>query len=444
MTASSGRMRTIVLLVGVALSAAAIVLVVFLSRPPSPPPLELPDLTHFDGEVAAAIEGAYQQTQADPYSIDAWSTLAMTLQAHFLIPQAETCFEYLCLREPEEGKWWHLRGFLHETSDLEFARTCYQRAVDDDPAYLASHMRLARVLVRLGEVDAGIAELRDALSLSPRNPHLSLELARMLIERGELEEARQLLMSACEQTGWYARPAYVALAQVCTRLEDLDAATAAYQQAMSMPEATDAMADPYLSEVQEHEALGRGFSEQADLYAAQGRWQQAAAAYEQIIERTPDLVGPRLNLAHAYLMLGRYDSAVATAQEAGERFPGNPNVAFMLASIYHTVGEVQLALQAYERCCELGPTNAVPWFNKGLLLESTGELNLALDAYRQAVLLEPSHAPSQLALGVLLRKLDRPEEALPYLRNAVILAPGDPVPEAELQAGLEAAAAVGP
>ncbi len=444
MTASSGRMRTIALILGVALSVGAIALVVFLRRPPSPPELALPDLTHFDGEVAAAIEAAYQQTQAEPYSINAWSTLAMTFQAHFLVPQAEMCFEYLCLREPEAGKWWHLRGYLHETIDLEFARTCYQRAVHDDPDYLASHMRLARVLVRLGEVDASIAELREALAQSPRNPHVSLELARMLIERGELEEARQLLTTACDQPGWYARPAYVALAQVCTRLEDLDAATAAYQQAMSMPEATDAMADPYLSEVQQHEALGRGFSEQADLYAAQGRWQQAASAYERIIARSPDLVGPRLNLAHAYLMLGQYDGAITTAREAGERFPGNPNAAFMLATIYHTVGEVQLALEAYEKCCELGPTNAVPWFNKGLLLESTDELDLALEAYRQAVLLEPSHAPSQLALGVLLRKLGRPAEALPYLRNAVILVPGDPVPEAELQAGLEAAEAVGP
>jgi len=64
-------------------------------------------------------------------------------------------------------------------------------------------------------------------------------------------------------------------------------------------------------------------------------------------------------------------------------------------------------------------------------LAAGGDLTTAADRYRQAIALDPRRTHSQASLGMALATLDRPGEAMPILRDAIRLGTDDPaVPNA--------------
>jgi tetratricopeptide (TPR) repeat protein/predicted AlkP superfamily pyrophosphatase or phosphodiesterase len=96
----------------------------------------------------------------------------------------------------------------------------------------------------------------------------------------------------------------------------------------------------------------------------EGKFADAARAYEALVREHPDDAGLRASLAGALGALGRYDESLAQLELAIEREPLNPEA-------YH---------------------------NRGVIYEKQGQRDAAVAAYRTALRYNPAYEPSQQAL----------------------------------------------
>jgi tetratricopeptide (TPR) repeat protein len=96
----------------------------------------------------------------------------------------------------------------------------------------------------------------------------------------------------------------------------------------------------------------------------EGKFAEAAQAYETLVRENPDDAGLRASWAGALGALGRYDESLAQLDLAIEKQPLNPEA-------YH---------------------------NRGVVYERQGKRDAALGAYRTALRYNPQYVPSQQAL----------------------------------------------
>ena len=391
----------------------------------SPPEIPSPDLERVHPLVAEAIQTASETLRTDKYSVSAWADLGRLLLVHDLNADALVCFKYLTEREPTEAKWVYYLGFINEQIEPERAIEFYRRTIELAPDYAAVRLRLAKSLTRLGELAEAEQELRKGLMTSENNPYLEYELALVLLAQREQTEARKLLVHATENRTWYARPAFVALSRLCFSQEDMDCAIAAYQQMSRMPEATSAIADPWLTEVQKQSAILATDAQSADNLMAKGEYELAKTVYQRFIKKRPELTRPRTNLAYCHAMSGNIMEAIRLAQENSRLFPKDSQVQYALASIYEQAGKFPQAATAYETCLALAPQSADAWLGLGLLQQRTGKFSAAQVSLEHVVNFDPRNVSGRLALGEVLQQLNDLDGAIEQFEFAATLVPGE-------------------
>jgi len=89
------------------------------------------------------------------------------------------------------------------------AAASFRRAVELRPDRAAGHRLLGSVLGRLGDAEGAEGSLRRARALEPQSAEIACELAAVLEQRGQFEEAAQLLARALTQLpNWPLRVAF--------------------------------------------------------------------------------------------------------------------------------------------------------------------------------------------------------------------------------------------
>jgi tetratricopeptide (TPR) repeat protein len=94
-------------------------------------------------------------------------------------------------------------------------------------------------------------------------------------------------------------------------------------------------------------ALQRYF-EQGNKALAEGRYAEAEAAYEKLLESSPGIAEVHASLGFTYYQQGKLTEAVATLQQAIKLKPGLPNVEILLAMSLSELGRYAEALPGLE------------------------------------------------------------------------------------------------
>jgi uncharacterized protein (TIGR02466 family) len=87
---------------------------------------------------------------------------------------------------------------LWRAQDHAQAASCFERAIACDPAVPAHHDGLGRCLVRLGQIEAGLAAHRLAIELAPADPDLRVNFCASLLVAGDVGAALQQAQTARE------------------------------------------------------------------------------------------------------------------------------------------------------------------------------------------------------------------------------------------------------
>lgn len=229
-----------------------------------------------------------------------------------------------------------------------------------------------------------------------------------LLERGELQAAHtaaQHLLERCLGVGEsaYQGAAYdiaLAHARLGRALKHLGAAEEALQPLTGAQQRFQALADA--GDTSAERMASVAIVEYGDCLRNLGRLNEAAAAYEEAIQRAEHLDDQR-QIAVNKFQLGsirrlqqRYDEALAAYMDARE--------------IFETLGEPRSV--------------AVVWHQIGMVYKGTGQIEHAERAYRQslAINVQQKHRAGEAStlneLGTLYDRMGRLEEAVTFSRQA--------------------------
>ena len=166
----------------------------------------------------------------------------------------------------------------------------------------------------------------------------------------------------------------------------------------------------------------------ANVYADQGRQEEAVAEYQRAIELDPQGASPHHGLGNVYVDQGRQEEAVAAYRRATELNPKLAASHHGLGNVYRSLGRQEEAVAEYRRAIELDPQGALPHHGLGNVYADQGRLEEAVAAYRRAIELDPQDASSHDELGTVYRLLGRQEEAVVAYQRAIDLDPSPAVP----------------
>jgi predicted O-linked N-acetylglucosamine transferase (SPINDLY family) len=154
-----------------------------------------------------------------------------------------------------------------------------------------------------------------------------------------------------------------------------------------------------------------------------GRLDQAARAYEAMLEEDPSNADALHLLAIVRMDQGKLDDAESLARRA-IGIEGRAAIYHAtLAGILREKGEHAQAVIESERAVELGPERGEIWNNHGVTLERASRKDEAILAYQRAIAIDPSLVFAHVNLGRTFRDMEKFAEALGEYMIAIALDP---------------------
>jgi protein O-GlcNAc transferase len=163
--------------------------------------------------------------------------------------------------------------------------------------------------------------------------------------------------------------------------------------------------------------------EEASRLLGEGRGEESAERFQQILGRWPDLAEAHNGLGAVLGHLGQLDAAMASFERAIALKPD-------LAEAYYNLGTGQLlvdrradALVSFQQAVAILPSYADAHFNLGYVLLEERQLSEAIAAYRQAIEHRPDRAETYNNLGTTLLLAGEIEESVAAFRRATEIRP---------------------
>lgn len=155
----------------------------------------------------------------------------------------------------------------------------------------------------------------------------------------------------------------------------------------------------------------------------EGRGQEAANLYHDIVKPRQTPVMSHIARGIRYDELGRHESAIEEFVAAQKLDPDNVEALSHLATTYGALGRFAKADRAIESALRLDPVNlearvgeAILSFRKGLYAEAEVQLKEICDR-------NPSHGPAHFYRGEALNRLGRTDDALTAMERTIQLQP---------------------
>jgi tetratricopeptide (TPR) repeat protein len=312
--------------------------------------LERPDVP---GNVDRAIEGFIAAIQKDP---------------RFALAHAGLGDAYWAKYGESKDESWPPKAMLSISEALRL-----------DPDQEQVHMALADMYKATGQVDSAIEELRRAVALKPKDDQPHLALATILAEQGRFDDSIREARHAIDLRPSYGQN-HAALGYAYYRKGDYASAISAYRRA---------------TELQPDNP--RVFQMLGTAHQANGDADQALENYRRAIAIRPDSRS-YANIGSLQSMQGRFTEAARAFEEAVKLEPGSPAAQRSLGDAYQRSGEPAKARQAYLQAVKLS--------------ESMLRVN-------------PRDGQTMAQLAVCEAKLDRRTASARHIAEALRLSPND-------------------
>ena len=313
-------------------------------------------------------------------------------------------------RTPRSSRPWDARSL--NLGRLEEAEASFLDALELDPEWVAPRMGLAMVALSRDEPFKIVHHLERAIEADAAYPDAYVELGRYYGFMGEPALAKATFER------WTNRVPEDADMLINAGLTLFDAAD--YAEALEFFEkAIEAAAD----EVQKSGA--RTF--RANALDMLGRYAEAVAAYEEVIEGTPDWWEAHANLGICHARNGDLQGAEATFRRGLKDCPGSPEIRDELAAHLLALGKnLPEALTLSEEAVALGRDEIRH-------LMTLGEARLALEdeagaaeAYEAVLALDPENPEAHLELAILNERMGNTQSAEEHFVESLKSDPANP------------------
>lgn len=143
--------------------------------------------------------------------------------------------------------------------------------------------------------------------------------------------------------------------------------------------------------------------QQALTSAKQGRYEDAIALFDQLIEQDPNSASHYSNRGLMHFHNGQLERALADYNQAIQLDPQLAKVYNNRANCYAALGNRDAAIADYEIAIDLDPANIHAWINQGITFRELGQFEQAIENFDLALqvnqllsLAETAETPTQL------------------------------------------------
>jgi Flp pilus assembly protein TadD len=163
-----------------------------------------------------------------------------------------------------------------------------------------------------------------------------------------------------------------------------------------------------------------------------GQREVAISALEEVLQRAPDSLIARRELAMELAASGKWSAAAKQLRLVLARSPSDPGASMKLAEALEKLGDARGALRYYRLACRLDPENGVRWMALAALLSQSGDDEEALRAAQRAVRFAQGVPEAQLGLGFARWRSGDLAGAAASFSSALELDPANPTALAAL------------
>lgn len=250
-----------------------------------------------------------------------------------------------------------------------------EKALEERPDAASFALNLARMQNAVGNTDEAIQTLETAMTASPDNTRLKVDAARLYAKQDNHARVRQLLEAALTSDP-AAVDARIFLAQLHLQEGRAESALSVAEQGIAdaqtvgkaalldvVGQAQQQLGDnekalaAYDRLIEATPEVPAGYQRAVELLAAAGRPEQALAYVEKARERLPSAREVELQAAQALMQHGKGDLAAELIATLEKSYPQDADVATMrgmhAAAVAH---DAEAAVGAYRRALELEPT----------------------------------------------------------------------------------------
>ena len=323
-----------------------------------------------NGNVAPAIISLEQLTQQQPQIVSARLLLADAYRAQGRPDSAVQIYRELEKAYPQNPQVPLLLGtaFLQQKKNTE-ARMEFDHALELAPDYLPALEQAVNLDLMEKQYAAAQQRVQQQAGQNPKAAALQLLLAKVLVARGDTNQAESALLKAIELQP-DSQLAYLMLAQLYTAANQNQKALADLQAALAKnPKDVAAL-------------MLMGIT-----YSAEKDYKDARDAYEKLLAIAPNNGVAINNLACLYAEhLGQFDKAYQLARQARNLAPTDPSIADTLGWILYQKGQYSSALSLLRESAD--KLYAVPeaQFHLGMTYYMMGDEANARTAFQRALL----------------------------------------------------------
>lgn len=338
---------------------------------------------------------------------EAERSLRHALAANGADPRALELMGLLCIQRenPQEAKTWLLKALslqprdprtlrllgitCENLADFKAAESQFLAALEVDPSYFWGWHSLGELLLKRGDLEAGLRCIHRARSIQVREPASYFILSELFAEQGHLDLSQAELhqLTATAPALEVLAEAYAMLGEIRRDLGDTEGAVSYF----SLAAETDVKAsDPWA-------ALG-------DMARADGRWEDAAHCYRQALERKPEAADLQVQMGYILLNTSQFDESEQFFLTALESDPGEYSAYLGLSECYRNLQRPEDQLGMVKQAMALAPDDPDVWNAQGVAMEVGGKPREATEAYERALGLAPLHRKAANNLGFLLEK----------------------------------------
>jgi choline-sulfatase len=274
------------------------------------------------------------------------------------------------------------------------------------------------------------------LSKDPQNSYALRVKGGLLIEKGQFEEARELLMTLVNK-GESNSEEYADLGRACEATGRFDEAILWYQKATTPPsihwpglESLARISVQHPDKLSPSELASKFQKLNADTYNKQislarslavlSSWQSAELWYEKALQSQPKSEEALVGMAQMNLNLGKKDEALKLLQKIQ---PPTAESLYVSGMILSEQGQKQSGCSNFVEAIDKNPDNVDLLFGLGYRLSRCNQTDLAINTYRKALERNPNHPDILYNLGQLYDDKQNISAARDIYRKFVKVAP---------------------
>jgi putative PEP-CTERM system TPR-repeat lipoprotein len=252
-------------------------------------------------------------------------------------------------------------SYFSVQSQMDRARALLQQALAINARDVATLGNLARVDLISGDVAGAEAAMRTALSAEPHNVRVRVALADILVRRGALAEAEQILTAEKDTK---APELQFALAQLELARGEQGKANEALDRVISLqPNRAELVnqAGTLLMQNGKYEAALARFQKATELEPKSARYvfnvgraqlaasqeNQARLSFQRAHELNSEWIEPVTALALLDVRAKKFDEALQRANDALAKHPGDPDALVLKGDVLASAGKIRDAAAAF-------------------------------------------------------------------------------------------------